>query len=219
VRKLEGLSASRGIVIGHVFCLADEGPISIPQYQISEREAEMHWHRFESALDQSQKEIALLKDDRNKEQSAILEAQLMMLSDPEFIPQIKKILFTKLINIESVLKEKVDEFAGILRVTGDTYLAERAVDIEDAFGRVLGHLLDEKKKGGTVNRFVPPGTILVARTLKPSQALALKDSGIIGMVLEEGGATSHVAILARTWHIPAVMGVRVSFRWFLMDPY
>jgi len=211
VRKFEGLSASRGIVIAPVFCLADEIPASIPRYQITEREAETQWVRFEAALLLSRKEISLLKDDRYKEQSEILEAHLMMLSDPEFIPQIKKALFSQLENIESVLRQKVDEASSLLRSTGDNYLAERAVDIEDAFDRVMGHLLqaaDGPRKGGPKGRFIPPGTILVARNIKPSDALALKDSGIVGIILEEGGATSHVAILARSWRIPAVMGVR-----------
>jgi phosphotransferase system enzyme I (PtsI) len=211
VRKLEGLSASRGIVIGPAFCYADESTAPIPRYEISEAETEAQWLRFVHALEQSRSELALLKDDRNREQSGILDAHLMMLTDPEFIPAIRKSLETRLLNIETVLKDKVEEAAGMLRLTRDAYLAERAVDIEDAFDRVMGHLLHEaegQKTGGTTNRFIPPGTILVARNIKPSAALALKDSGITGIILEEGGATSHVAILARTWRIPAVMGVR-----------
>ena len=209
MKKIEGLSASRGIVIGPVFCLANDTPVSIPRYRITEKEAEVQWLHFESALEKSKKEILLLKDTRNKDQSEILEAHLMMLSDPEFIPQIKKSLFTELINIEAVLKDKIDETSGMLRTTGDSYLAERAVDIEDAFGRVLGHLLQntDGSKGGTSSNFIPPGAILVARNIKPSDAFTLKDSGISGIILEEGGATSHVAILARAARIPAVMGV------------
>jgi len=211
VRKLEGLSASRGIIIGPVFCLADEASATIPRYQIDEAVAESDWSRFEKAIAVSRTELLLLKDDRNKEQSAILDAHLMMLSDPEFIPQIRASLFTRKLNVEAVLKDKVGDAAGMLRATGDAYLAERAVDIEDAFGRVMGHLLQESdgsRASGASSRFIPPGTILVARNIKPSEALSLKDSGICGIILEEGGATSHVAILARTWHIPAVMGVR-----------
>ena len=211
MRKLEGLSASRGIVIGSAYCLASEAPVSIPRYQIRESEVNGQWDRFESALLLSSKEIALLIDTLNKEQSQILEAQLMMLSDPGFIPQIKNHLVKTLLNIETVLSEKVEEATNLLRSTGDTYLAERAVDIEDAFDRVMGHLLQEinrNNQGAKRNRFIPPGTILVGRNLKPSETLAMKDSGIIGIILEEGGATSHVAILARSWHIPAVMGVR-----------
>lgn len=211
MRKFEGLSASRGIVVGPVFCLADETPVTISRYPIGANDAEKHWLRFETALVQAKNELCLLRDDGNKEQSQILEAHLMMLSDPEFIPQIKTALFTRLFNIESVLADKVAEAAGMLRATGDTYLSERAVDIEDAFDRVAGHLLPEsaaKGKTGQKTRFVPQGSVLAARNLKPSETLALKDSGIVGIVLEEGGATSHVAILARSWHLPAVMGVR-----------
>lgn len=165
------------------------------------------WTRFESALEQARKDISLLVDKRNKEQAEILNAHLMMLADPEFIPQIKQALSSSLFNVESVLKDKVEETASVLRATGDTYLAERAVDIEDAFDRVMGYLLQGGARQGSPSRFVPPGTILVARNLKPSEALSLKDTGIAGIALEEGGATSHVAILARSWRIPAVMGV------------
>jgi len=196
--------------VGPVFCLADETPTTISRYPIGAKDAEKHWLRFETALERSKKELGLLRDAGNREQSQILEAHLMMLSDPEFIPQIRTALFTGLFNIESVLADKVSEAAGMLRATGDAYLAERAIDIEDAFDRVARHLLPDSasnRKNGQITRSIPRGSILAARSLKPSETLALKDSGIIGIVLEEGGTTSHVAILARSWHIPAVMGV------------
>jgi len=209
VRKLEGLSASRGLVVAPVFRLADAAPVSVPRFRVDEREALSQWDRFERALDRSRAEITHLLDKSNKEQSDILNAHLMMLSDPEFIPQIKSALFETGWNVEAILKDKVDESAGILRATGDAYLAERAVDIEDAFDRVLGHLLEHTPNAqrGTQNRFIPPGTILAARNVRPSEALSLKGMGLAGIALEEGGATSHVAILARSWRIPAVMGV------------
>lgn len=212
------MSASRGIAIGPVFRFVQEESAPIPRYAISEEEAETHWNRLQKAIGKSTHEISLLKDDRSTEQSDILSAQLMMLEDPEFIPQVKRDLFARLQNIETVLADKVGEAAGILRMTGDTYLAERAVDIEDAFERVMKHLLQDaigreslppgSRNPSPANRFIPPGTILVARNLKPSESLFLRDSGVAGIVLEEGGATSHVAILARSWKIPAVMGVR-----------
>lgn len=206
-------------MVGPVFRYADEGAVSIPKYGISRDEAEAHWRRFDAALVKSRNELSLLMDGRNKEQNDILEAQLLMLSDPEFIPQVRAELERTLFNIESVLHAKVGAAVAMLRSTGDAYLSERAVDIEDAFGRVMNNMIqadpgpDRASPGGPSaakagTRFVPPGTILVARNIKPSEALSLRDSGISGIALEEGGATSHVAILARSWKIPAVMGVR-----------
>ncbi|ULQ58473.1 phosphoenolpyruvate--protein phosphotransferase [Brucepastera parasyntrophica] len=211
MRKLEGLSASPGIAVAPVFCFREEKTAAIPKYRIDSADIETQWKRFQTALEQSREEILLLKDDRNKFQSEILEAHLMMLSDPEFIPQIHADLKSKKLNVENILKNKIDETTAVLRASGDTYLAERAVDIEDAFGRVMNHLLQDgtaKTAVDSIDRFVPPGTILAAKNLKPSEALALKDAEIAGILLEEGGATSHVAILARTWRIPAVMGLR-----------
>ena len=216
MRTLEGLSASGGIASGPVFCLTDEDTVAIPRYAIAASDVSAHWRRFEAAVERARAEIGLLKDGRNREQTEILEAHLMMLGDPEFIPQIKKALGDNLLNIETVLKDRVDEASRLLRSTGDAYLSERAVDIEDAFGRVMRLLLrDGSASSGSAgsrasgsSRFVPAGAILVARNIKPSEAMALRDSGLAGIVLEEGGATSHVAILARAWRIPAVMGVR-----------
>ena len=216
MRTLEGLSASGGIASGPVFCLTDEDTVAIPRYAIAASDVGAHWRRFEAAVERARAEIGLLKDGRNREQTEILEAHLMMLGDPEFIPQIKKALGDALVNIEAVLKDRVDEAARLLRSTGDAYLAERAVDIEDAFGRVMRLLLRDGSapsaasapRSPGASRFVPAGAILVARSIKPSEAIALRDSGLAGIALEEGGATSHVAILARAWRIPAVMGVR-----------
>lgn len=222
MRKLEGLSASRGIAIGPVFRFVEEELSEIPRYPIVPGEIDAEWQLFETALDVSKNEITLLRDSRNREQSEILDAYLMMLGDPDFIPKIRSDLSIKMVNVEAVLKDAVDEASGILRATGDSYLAERAVDIEDAFGRVMGHIIQSRKapqsrrdqgsaaarNQASPSRFIPPGTILVATNLKPSEALSIRDSGIAGIVLEEGGATSHVAILARSWRIPAVMGVR-----------
>lgn len=224
MRTFDGLSASGGIVSGPVFCLSDEDTVAIPRYAIAEADTGAHWARFESAVEKARGEIRLLKDGRNREQTDILETHLMMLCDPEFLPQIRKSLDSELVNIEAVLKDRVDGAAQMLRATGDSYLSERAVDIEDAFGRVMRNLLNDGASPSTHadtraethadmhaaggSRFVPEGSILVARTIKPSEALTFKDSGIAGLVLEEGGATSHVAILARAWRIPAIMGVR-----------
>jgi phosphotransferase system enzyme I (PtsI) len=216
VRIFEGLSASGGVASGPVFRLLDDEATTIPRYAINSGDADAHWRRFESAVDKARGEIDLLRGNRERERSDILDTHLMMLSDPEFIPMIRKALDADLFNIEAILKDRVDVASGSLKASGDAYLSERAVDIEDAFGRVMRHLLSDGFSRGTGSaprvsprsRFIPSGSIVVARNVKPSEALALRDAGIAGIVLEEGGATSHVAILARAWAMPAIMGVR-----------
>ncbi len=213
VRKLEGLSASRGIAIGPAFRLREAPKANVTRRAISPEDAPGELRRFDAALEASRQDLLLLRDERNRDQSGILDAHLMMLSDPEFIPLVRKSIETRLFNAEAILSDSVGEAAGALRSTGDAYLAERAVDIEDAFGRVLGHLAKSSDSTGSAGRavsgiFVPPGSILIARNMKPSETLSLRDSGIAGIALEEGGSTSHVAILARSWGIPAVMGAR-----------
>lgn len=208
--RLEGLSASLGTVIAPAYFYEKKTRTLISSYTIEELAVEHEWQRFTDALEASRVELELLHKDSSDEQKEILAAHVMMLKDPEFISQVKDSLKSQLKNIESVLELKVAEATQMLRAASDTYLAERAIDIEDAFGRVMGHLAHQKtgvRSTSPTSLFVPPGVILVAKNLMPSEALSLKDSGIVGIILEEGGATSHVAILARSWQIPAVMGV------------
>lgn len=208
--RLEGLSASLGTVIAPAYFYEKKASLSISSYTIQESEVEHEWQRFTVALKASREDLDLLHKESSDEQKEILAAHVMMLNDSEFISQVHDSLKSQLKNIESVLELKVAEATQMLRAASDAFLAERAIDIEDAFGRVMGHLVLHKtgaRSTSPTSLFVPPGVILVAKNLMPSEALSLKDSGIAGIILEEGGATSHVAILARSWQIPAVMGV------------
>ena len=93
--------------------------------------------------------------------------------------------------------------AATLRNLGDTRLAERADDLLDLERQVLGELT------GTVEESVtfPAGTILLADDLLPSQVMAIDPANVIGLAVERGGPTSHVAILAATMGLPALVAI------------
>ncbi|MBQ0162536.1 MAG: phosphoenolpyruvate--protein phosphotransferase, partial [Treponema sp.] len=94
--------------------------------------------------------------------------------------------------------------AGRLRNSGNDYLTERAQDICDIFGSVLTELLG-------ISPFnieqVPDGAVIVAKEMNPSDTIILSKRKIAGLALIEGGISSHVAILARNYDIPAVFGL------------
>ncbi|MDR2897786.1 MAG: phosphoenolpyruvate--protein phosphotransferase, partial [Spirochaetaceae bacterium] len=100
--------------------------------------------------------------------------------------------------------KQVEEFAVTLRSSGDSYLRERAADIEDVFGRVLGHLTGEKRISLDD---IPHGAILAAKSMRPSDAVFCTRYALKGLLLEQGGTNSHVAILARSYRVPAVVGL------------
>ena len=118
--------------------------------------------------------------------------------------EVKDALEQELFNIEHTLEIKVEEYAQRLRNSGNDYLAERSRDIEDVFGKVLNELLD-------FHPFdieqVPDGVVIVAHAMKTSDTVILSKRKIAGLALTEGGVSSHVAILAKSFGIPAVVGL------------
>jgi len=93
--------------------------------------------------------------------------------------------------------------ADTLRGLGDARLAERADDLLDLERQVLRELTGTADDAMTF----APGTILLADDLLPSQVMALDPACVVGLVVERGGPTSHVAILAATMGLPALVAV------------
>jgi phosphotransferase system enzyme I (PtsP) len=82
----------------------------------------------------------------------------------------------------------------------DPYLRERLHDLEDLNDRLLRHLAGE----GHVARELPDNAILIARNLGPADLLEYDRTKLRGLLLEEGSAASHAAIVARALDIPCV---------------
>ena len=127
-----------------------------------------------------------------------------MLNDPVFLREVRTEYETTLFNIEYTLNFKSEEYAARLRNAGNDYLAERAQDITDIFGRVLDEMLG-------IHTFdineVPDGSVIIATSLSPTETIILSKRKIAGLALTEGGISSHVVILARNYGIPTVVGL------------
>ena len=127
-----------------------------------------------------------------------------MLADPVFNKEVGDCIAQRLFNVEFILDFKMEEYAQRLRDSGNDYLAERAQDIIDIFGRVLNELLN-------IHPFdmeqVPEGVVLIAQSLNASDAMVISKKRLSGLALVEGGLSSHVAILARSYGVPAVFAL------------
>ena len=93
-----------------------------------------------------------------------------MLNDPEFIKELKKAFYSHSLNIEFVLDRQTAKYAKQLRSSGNDYLAERALDIYDIFGKVLDDMLDFHPFD---IESVPNGVVIVANQLNPSDTIIL----------------------------------------------
>jgi phosphotransferase system enzyme I (PtsI) len=203
---LLGISASPGMGIGKAFILPEEQERIIPKRVIQDDEIESEQARFRTATASVYQQIEnhLKTQSANDLQNVILETYLLMLTDPVFTQEVLDAVVSMKNNIEHVLQVKTEEYAERLRSSGNDYLSERAQDIEDVFGRVLDLLLDYHQFN---IEQVPDGAVIVARTMKTSDTVILGKRRIAGLALTEGGVASHVAILARSFGIPAVVGI------------
>lgn len=204
-----GVSAADGAGIGSAFLIPDQIKRAIPQTKISKEDIEEGWERFTSAKtavaeDITEKLSKLPASKSTAIQREIFEAYILMLSDPVFLKEVRTEYETTLFNIEYTLNFKSEEYAARLRNAGNDYLAERAQDITDIFGRVLDEMLG-------IHTFdineVPDGSVIIASSLSPTETIILSKRKIAGLALTEGGISSHVVILARNYGIPTVVGL------------
>lgn len=201
-----GISAAGKIGIGKAFILPEQEERKIPCRKISQEEISSEWNRFTEARQAVIEELnSHLQDPNNsKEQKDLLETYLLMIQDPVFTKELQDSFEKQNYNIEHILFKKVQDYAEMLRNSNNDYLAERAQDIEDVYDQVLNSLLN-------YNTYdieqVPDGAVIVARSMKTSDTVILGKRKIAGLVLTEGGKASHVAILAKSYGIPAVVGI------------
>ncbi|MDR1429804.1 MAG: phosphoenolpyruvate--protein phosphotransferase [Spirochaetaceae bacterium] len=210
---LSGISASSGSAIGKAFLyLEDEAP-EIPRYGIQKEQAGKEWERFLSAVGEARAEVeALLASssrEMGREQAELLEAHLLMLEDEEFHSRIKGSLEERLENVEWVIRDIAHEFTQKLLSSPDSYIRERATDIADVARRIIYKLLSIRKFSLAD---LTEEVILVVHDLLPMDALVMNKEKVKGIVMDMGSRTSHTAILARAFEIPAVLGLSRATR-------
>ncbi len=146
-----------------------------------------------------------LKAGRNATEREILKAHLAVAQDPEFVEKTRGIICEQGRTAAAALLEVARSYADALLASESHYLHERVLDIRDVAGQILRRLC-----GGAG---VPDGTrltvpaVVAAEVLTPSEFLALDRKLLRGLVLSEGGTTSHTVILARAFGVPCVTGV------------
>ena len=214
MKKFTGLSVCDGLVACTLVCIPEKVVQTMPAYAITSQNIQNEQERLRIAVQAAQDELRQKLAEyqtadvhSQSPEQAILETHQTMLADEEFIRSIYTEIETSLMNAEEVLKRKLDEVTAMLTSSGDSYLCERAVDIQDAYEPVFSYLNPQHKQAPSRFVGVPQGFLLAARVFKPSEALEIKKLVPCGIIMEEGGATSHIAIMARAWNIPTLIAV------------
>jgi phosphoenolpyruvate-protein phosphotransferase (PTS system enzyme I) len=209
VQALVGMPASPGIVIGPIHLLRWEVPDVrhriIPDEQIMEELA-----RFHDARMRARKRLRSVRDrverQAGAEEAAIFDVQDSMLDDTDLISGVESLVRQNL-GAEKAFDLVMMELRQHFARHPQPMVRERVGDLMDLHIRLLS-LLMELPDHDPVD--VPKGTgaILVTHDLTPSLTVQLDREAIAGIATDAGTRTSHVAILARSLGIPAVVGLR-----------
>ena len=208
MKKLVGNPVSQGIAIGKAFLYLEEDLPGISRYSITKNQIEAELKRFRNACEEAAGEVRLLHDravrEMSKETADIFTTHLMMIEDVDFQDQITDRLKETLENIEWVVYETSRELMQKMLSAPDPAFRERAADISDVSRRIIGRLVPARSFSlADLDRDV----ILVAHDLLPSEVLTMNREHVKGIAMDMGGSTSHTAILARAFNIPAVLGM------------
>lgn len=205
--RISGIAASPGIFVGKVYLL-DRARLIGHQHILSAEEISDELLRFKNALKRSVRQMKgllgrLAEKGAGSEHTYILEAHLLLLKDPELIGGVESRIKSKLMNAEWALREFIDELKKSFSKIDNEYLQERGNDIDQIGQRILRNLLGLREV--TLGK-LPLGGIVVSHDLSPADTVHMVHGSLKGFVTELGGRTSHIAILARSMHVPAVVG-------------
>ncbi|MFK0118134.1 phosphoenolpyruvate--protein phosphotransferase [Streptomyces sp. NPDC090994] len=198
---LRGVGVSHGVAIGQVRHMGT-AVLEPPAKQIPAEDAEREQGRARKAVEAVAADLMARGNLAGGEAQAVLEAQAMMAQDPELMADVERRIAVGS-TAERAVYDAFAAYRALLAAAGE-YLAGRVADLDDVRNRIVARLLGVPMPG------VPDSDepyVLIARDLAPADTALLDPALVLGFVTEEGGPTSHSAILARALGVPAVVAL------------
>ncbi|RSM82264.1 phosphoenolpyruvate--protein phosphotransferase [Amycolatopsis sp. WAC 01375] len=200
--SLTGVAVSPGRASGPVVRVAE--PLGEPASTPAPADPAAEAARIAPAAQIVAGRLEKLAETATGEAATILITTAAMAADPALVSSAEQLVKGQNLPAPRAVHQAAGKFADALAAAGG-YMAERARDVLDVRDRLVAELLG----------IAPPGvpdlespSVLVARDLAPADTAGLDPEKVLALVTEEGGPTSHTAILARALGIPAVVAVR-----------
>jgi len=196
--KIVGRTISPGLVIGPAFVYHGERlEVLAGTYDIEQHQVEDELQCLERAMRTVGEDLRVssrrIETDTNTKLAAIFEAHEAMLEDPDLRREIHEVVEEELICGAQALTRVFRRWERKFREMSEQTHQQHADDVADLRRRLLREMAGVKT---TPLEKMPPGRVLVARRLLPSDTVALPSRSVVGIVVEFGGPGSHAALLA-----------------------
>ena len=202
----QGNPVSKGVAVGRVYKYVPY-QAAVEKTNIRPEQVEAEMAAYRAAKERAAAELAAMGEalgDADSDKAAILGAHREILADPALDEMVSGLIRDEYYNVKWAVERAFAKFIKMLSRVKDDMIRERIADMKDVRGRLLRGCdgVAEVNLGALTEP-----VIVVAQDLFPSDTASLERDMVQAIVTEVGGATSHTAIIARSYEIPALLGV------------
>lgn len=203
MQTLKGNGVCNGIACGKIFFI-NKASVNIERKPTDDIPKELN--RLENAVAKGIEELEELRQKTEKsadtDTAGIFDTHILMLSDDDFINDIKSYITENKVCAEYAVSEISKKYVQLFRNMDNAYLRERSRDVADISERLINILSDTE-----YNSLTSGNVIIAADDLSPSETAGFDREHVMGFILKGGSATSHTSILAKTMNIPAIINI------------
>ncbi|KRA76918.1 phosphoenolpyruvate-protein phosphotransferase [Lysobacter sp. Root667] len=199
-----GHGASRGSALGRARVRLPHA-LEVAEERIEPAQVEAELARLHAAIETVRGEMHSLRDRLHgalaHEVGEFLDLHTLLLDDPELLHGLDELIRTGRYAADYALRLQRDRIAAVFEAMDDAYFRSRVDDIDQVIGRIHAAL---HRRAGEMQGVA--GEILVTDNVAPAELAQLQAQGVLAIVTSAGSALSHSAILARSLHLPLVVG-------------
>lgn len=204
-RVFAGVVASKGLALGRAR-VREPHRLDIEERRVSFDEVDAERQRLREAIAAARVELNELRDRVRgaiaHEVGEFLDLHAMLLDDPDLIEGLDALIRSGHYSAAYALRLQRDRLIAVFDGIDDDYLRSRREDIDHVIGRVYAALQPEHQP----EVIGLAGEVLVCENVAPHELAHLHDEGVVAIVTAQGSALSHSAILARSLHMPLLVG-------------
>jgi len=204
-REIHGVGASKGLALGRAR-VREPHRLDVEETRIELDQIDHERALLREAMGLARQELNTLRERVRgalaHEVGEFLDLHAMLLDDPELADGLDELIRTGRYSAAYALRLQRDRLISVFDDIDDAYLRSRREDIDHVIGRVYAAL--QRKPQAEVIGLA--GDVLITDAIAPSELAQLHDEGVVAVVTASGSQLSHSAILARSLHMPLVVG-------------